>query len=85
MAYRAAICDDSAADCKYIRKLISEWAQERNITVNAEEFPSAESFLFRYAENKTFDLLLLDIEMDGMGGVTMAKRIRRGNEAVQII
>ena len=34
MAYRAAICDDSAADCKYIRKLISEWAQERNITVN---------------------------------------------------
>ena len=34
MAYRAAICDDSAADCEYIRKLISEWAQERNITVN---------------------------------------------------
>lgn len=85
MAYRAAICDDSAADCKYIRKLISEWAQERNITVNAEEFPSAESFLFRYAENKTFDLLLLDIEMDGMDGVTLAKRIRRENEAVQII
>lgn len=85
MAYRAAICDDSAADCEYIRKLISEWAQERNITVNAEEFPSAESFLFRYAENKTFDLLLLDIEMDGMDGVTLAKRIRRENEAVQII
>ena len=85
MAYKAAICDDSAADCEYLLKLLHEWARRSNISVHAETFSSAESFLFRYADDKTFDLLLLDIEMGVMDGVTLAKRVRRENEAVQII
>ena len=37
------------------------------------------------AEDKSWDILLLDIEMGAMDGVTMAKRVRRDNEAVQIL
>ena len=48
-------------------------------------FPSAEAFLFRYAEDKDWDMLLLDIEMGTMDGVTMAKRVRQDNETVQIV
>lgn len=85
MAYRVAICDDSAADLEYIERLLHAWAARREIIVQAERFPSAEAFLFRYEEEKAFDILLLDIEMGAMDGVTLAKQVRRNNEAVQIV
>ncbi|MDO5152312.1 MAG: LytTR family DNA-binding domain-containing protein [Eubacteriales bacterium] len=85
MAYQVAICDDSPKDAEFVLQILSSWASERNVSIRAEVFPSAESFLFRYAEEKAFDILLLDIEMGAMDGVTMAKRVRRDNEAVQIV
>lgn len=48
-------------------------------------FPSAENFLFRYRDKSDYDILLLDIEMGGMDGVSMAKELRRVDDAVQII
>ena len=85
MAYRIAICDDSRTDAVFVEDILHNWAAERQITVQTEVFPSAESFLFLYAEDKAFDILLLDIEMGTMDGVTMAKQVRRDNETVQIV
>ena len=85
MAYRAAICDDCAADAQFVSEILKAWADERGAEVNAEIYPSAESFLFAYDENKAYDMLLLDIEMSGMDGVSMARRVRAGNKTVQII
>ncbi|MCD7751784.1 MAG: LytTR family DNA-binding domain-containing protein [Lachnospiraceae bacterium] len=85
MAFHIAVCDDSPIDLQYDIRLIEQWADERQTTVRIESFPSAESFLFRYAEEKDFDILLLDIEMGAMDGVTLARQIRRENQAVQII
>ena len=85
MAYRIAICDDSKADADFVQDIINHWAQERQVTVDTKVFPSAESFLFHYEEDKSYDVLLLDIEMGAMDGVTMAKKVRRDNETVQIV
>ncbi len=85
MAYRIAICDDSRADAEFVKTILTRWADRRETEVLTEVFPSAESFLFRYAEDKSWDILLLDIEMGPMDGVTMAKQIRKDNKAVQIV
>lgn len=85
MDYRVAICDDSSADAAFVSVLLAQWAKSRDLAVCAEQFSSAESFLFRYAEDKAFDILLLDIEMGAMDGVTMAKKVRQSNETVQIV
>ncbi len=85
MIYKIAICDDSDIDSKYISDLLNVWAKSRDILIKSECFSSAESFLFHYEEDKTYNLLLLDIEMGKMDGVTMAKQIRKENDAVQII
>ena len=85
MAYRIAICDDSAADAAYVEELSKAWAEERETEIAVERFLSAEQFLFRYEEDKNYDILLLDVEMGGMDGVTMARTVRQDNEAVQIV
>jgi len=85
MSYRVAICDDCAKDAEFVQGILSKWAAERQVDIQTECFPSAESFLFRYAEDKAWGILLLDIEMGAMDGVTMAKRVRQDNEAVQIV
>ncbi|HKL99779.1 MAG TPA: LytTR family DNA-binding domain-containing protein [Mobilitalea sp.] len=73
------------ADVCFVQDILNNWAAERQVTIQAEVFTSSESFLFRYAEDKIFDILLMDIEMGAMDGVTMAKQVRLDNEAVQII
>lgn len=85
MSYRAAICDDSTTDAEFVGSILHQWAAERGIEVESERFASADAFLFRYAEDKSFDLLLLDVEMPGTDGVTLAKTVRQENEAVQIV
>lgn len=85
MNYKIAICDDSDTDRQYVRNLTDRWAQTNAHTVRVDLFGSAESFLFHYAEENDYDILLLDIEMGAMDGVALAKAVRRKNETVQII
>lgn len=85
MTYKLAICDDNEADCRYIEKLVHDWAKEKSLSVRIDCFPTAEAFLFQYEEQKDYDILLLDIEMGQMDGVQLAKQIRKDNEAVQIV
>lgn len=85
MNYKIAVCDDSAADRQYITDLTRQWATVAHHTVNLFPFLSAEDFLFHYTEQNDFDILLLDIEMGDMDGVTLARKLRQENETLQII
>ena len=85
MAYRVAIVDDSISDAEFVQGVLNSWADQRYADIRVEVFPSAEAFLFRYAEDKDWDILLLDIEMGAMDGVSLAKKIRQDNETVQIV
>ena len=85
MTYKLAVCDDSLADREYILNMVNHWAAAAGHVVHTDAFASAEDFLFHYAEEKDYDLLLLDIEMGAMDGVTMAKKLRRQNDTLQIV
>lgn len=83
--YNVAVCDDFEADWKYVSALVKKWAAHTGNTVKITLFSSAENFLFHYAEKKDYDILLLDIEMGEMDGVSMAKRLRPENKSIQIV
>jgi len=85
MQYRFAICDDDANYARYIRRLARQWGGQSGAEVEAEVFPSAEAFLFRWGEFRDFDVLLLDIEMAGMDGVELARTVRAEDDRVQIV
>lgn len=85
MNYKIAICDDSDVDRQYVLNMVQRWTADTGHTAHTDCFPSAEQFLFHYAEESDYDILLLDIEMGAMDGVTMAKQMRKNNDAVQIV
>ncbi len=85
MGIRFAVCDDDEEYARYVAGLTAQWALTAETQAETELFPSAQAFLFRYEERRDFDILLLDVEMDGMDGVTLAKAIRRENDDIQIV
>ncbi len=85
MTYKITICDDETSVIEYVSSIVMDWAKEYQHDVQLRTFPSAESFLFSYEEENDYDILLLDVEMGQMDGVSLAKTIRKKNETVQIV
>lgn len=89
--YRFAVCDDNENDAAFVVSLIEKWNKENGnnkangLPLRVEAFPSAEAFMFAFEENQGFDILFLDIEMGGMSGVELAKRLRRMGVGLQIV
>ena len=82
---RIAVIDDQPADRETITALVSRWAKDRDTAVTVVPFPSAEAFLFAYSDDRDFDILLLDVEMSGEDGISLAKRLRQEGCAAEIV
>ncbi len=82
---KLVICDDNSADIDYVSGLIDAWRRQAGTAVEIFSFPSAESLLFNWEENRDMDILLLDIEMGEMSGVKLARRLRGMGSRVQIV
>lgn len=85
MNYKISIIDDNETDIEYMTGLVKGWAEAAGHTLALSAFPSAEAFLFEYESGTGFDMLLLDIEMGGMNGVELAKKIRQRDGTVQLV
>lgn len=85
MLYKIAICDDETSVIEYVSSIVTDWEFQSGHTVVLRTFSSAESFLFSYEDENDYDILLLDVEMGQMDGVSLAKAIRKKNETVQIV
>lgn len=84
MPLTIAICDDNENQISELRRLLDEWAADKPFALVIEEYISAESFLFSY-HDKPCDLLLLDIEMRGINGMELAKRLRSNGDMLPIV
>ena len=80
---RIAVCDDEPTELDYIASLVKGWAASAETGASVKRYQSAENLLFDCGEDA--DLLLLDIQMPGMDGVALARKIREQNESAQII
>lgn len=78
------ICDDSDVEREKMKALVWAWASQPDRDICIHEYPSAEAFLFAYEEVKP-DILLLDVEMPGLNGVELAKKLRAQNRVIQIV
>ena len=80
MGWKIAICDDDAGQAARLQSDVTDWAHGACAVTC---FPSAEAF--RFAGDTDWDILLLDVEMPGMSGIDLAKRLRGAGCRAEII
>ncbi|MCL2774065.1 MAG: LytTR family DNA-binding domain-containing protein [Oscillospiraceae bacterium] len=85
MNIKIAICDDEAKQTQYVKSVVGNWAEQNRVQIQTDMFDSAENFKLALADNKDFDILLLDIQMGGQNGVELAKDLRKTDEKLIII
>lgn len=85
MKFNIAICDDEISVASSLKNQVELLFGKSNHTAEMATFSSAEAFLFEYAENKAYDILLLDVEMKNMDGIQLAKKLRHSGFDGEII
>ncbi len=83
LMYRIAVVDDLAEERERLADYLRRFAAERKLTLTVELFEGGESFLSAYDNN--YDIVLLDIEMQGIDGMETARRLRERDEKVCLL
>ena len=83
--FRIAICEDEKVILEYESSLVKEWGEARGCKFELDEYVSAEQFLFESEDTAPYDVLVFDIQMKGMNGMELAKKLRtRGCDSALI-
>ena len=78
---RIAIVDDDIQMCEQLRTLLNEFLGDSS---EISDYRSGEEFLTAW-ETADFDLIILDIFMDKLTGVDVARKIRERDSNVKIV
>lgn len=81
--YRVAVVDDRKEERDLLLEDLRRFVGERRLTLEICAFEDGESFLAAFDHN--FDIVLLDIEMQGIDGMETARRLRERDEKVCLL
>lgn len=81
---RILYCDDETAQEIYLRKAVQKREETSGDMVSLQTFRSAEEVLFELDQTVPYDLLLLDIRMEQMNGMELAREIRKKDRNVAV-
>ncbi len=81
--YRIAVVDDQEEGRADLKAFLARYASERKLAVEIFEYEDGESFLKSYKNN--YEIVLLDIEMQGIDGMETARRLRERDEKVCLL
>ena len=76
---KIAVCDD---DEKILGETLELLRHYKKLPLTADAYTSGEALL---AAGKKYDILLLDIDMEGPNGIETARRIREVDKEVKLI
>ena len=85
MEIKIALCDDEKHQREYMSHLARKWADKNSIKAQIDPFESAEQYKMMREEKAPHDILLLDIQMGGQSGMSLAKELRAASENQVII
>ena len=71
-----AVCDDSALDRKIITSLLSLYFSEKAISYEIFQYENGTDLIYDVEESRWFDVIFLDIYLNGQLGIDVARRLR---------
>lgn len=74
---KIAICDDDLFIVGIMDQMLTQIGKEEKIPLEVETFSDGKNLWDEINRSGAYDLIYLDIEMDQMDGITVAKNIRR--------
>ena len=80
-----AICDDEDAIAAQIEDIIQKLSKDKGLPVETDVFLSGEKLEERLLSGIRYDLLFLDIQMEGRNGLELAKNIHEMDENAIIV
>ncbi|MBQ9262778.1 MAG: response regulator transcription factor [Clostridia bacterium] len=81
--FRIAVCDDTTEIRQLLRQYFQRLQAETSFQLTLDEYASGEALL--QADPSTYDLLILDVQMEGLNGIDTARRIRQSGGQMTII
>ena len=82
---RIAICDDEERQLAYITAYTAEYIKKEHLDIRIKSFTSPRELLADEAKNGSSAIYLLDIVMDDINGLELARRIREYNKKALIL
>ena len=82
---RIAYCEDEPAQRSRMEMLLRTFAERKRLPLTVEAFSDSAAFLFQYPGSYPFDLIFLDIDLGGMDGMALARKIRETDSEVPIL
>lgn len=83
--FRIAICDDEEYFRQDLQELVSSYMIDQGYTFQIDTFCSGEEFMSLGMEMINYTIVFLDINMDEINGVTVAKEIRKISKEAYIV
>jgi len=80
-----AVCDDLTAEANALKNHIERYAREKTLRVEVDAYSEAQAILGVLARIAEYDLVFLDIYMERLNGIDLARQLREQGDKSRII
>ena len=78
--YQALVCEDQLSELQFICRELEGAFQKNKLPVHFETYQNSKKVLEKLSQNEQhYDLLFFDIEMPGLNGIELCRRIRHNH------
>lgn len=79
------LVDDEQLQLAYMKKLVTQAAETLELKVEIRQYLSGEAFLFALEDHPTWNLAFLDIEMEELNGMEVARIVREKAPQLELV